>query len=234
MKKQSHFAYRLYREKTIKRIEKKINLLGSECSIDAIQFLNIRFASSVLVFCILFLFSKYGYILAPLFAILFYYASEKILLDFKIKKRQKKLEDEAIFFFEILGLTLESSKHLKGALELSSKNIESELAREFQKTLSEVKLGKSFTESLISMKERIPSDSINTIILNLTESSMFGNNITESLNNQLDYLRDKKLLGIKAEINKLPTKISVISVLFFIPILLLIILSPVVLEFLLG
>lgn len=234
MAKTRHFANRLYREKTIKRIEKKINLLGSESSVDVFCFLNVRFGVSLFVFFFLFLFSKYGYILAPLVAILFYYFSEKILLDFKIKKRQKKLEDEAIFFFEILGLTLESNKHLKGALELSSKNINNELAMEFRKTLSEVKLGKSFTESLISMKERIPSDSINTIILNLTESSMFGNNITESLNNQLDYLRDKKLLGIKAEINKLPTKISILSVLFFIPILLLIILSPVLLEFLLG
>ena len=95
-------------------------------------------------------------------------------------------------------------------------------------------MGKSFTESLEDMKERIPSDAINNIILSLTESSIFGNNITATLRNQLDYLRETKLLETKAEITKLPTKISVISVIFFLPIMLLIILSPVLVEFLLG
>lgn len=234
MEKQKYFAYRIYRKKTIKRIENKINLLGESVKIGVFSFLNQRTFLSLLLFILLFIFTNSGYIFAPILTILFYIGCEKIFLDVKIKNRTKKLEDEAIFFFEILGLTLESNKHLKGAIELTTLNIDNELSREFKKTLGEVKLGKSFTESLISMKERIPSDIINNIILNLTESSIFGNNITDTLNNQLDYLKDKKILAIKAEINKLPTKVSVISVLFFIPILLLIILAPVLLDFLLG
>lgn len=232
MKKENHFINKIYPKKTIKKIESKINLLGNT-KIRVSSFLNFRFVFSFLLFFLFLLFMKQGYIIAPIFICFFYLFLEKIVLDVPIKKRGAKLEDEAIFFFEILSLTLESHKHLKGALELTTENIDSELSREFQKTLAEVKLGKSFTESLISMKERIPSDSINSIILNLTESSIFGNTITETLNNQLEYLRDKKLLSIKAEINKLPTKISVVSVLFFIPIMLLIILSPVLLNFLL-
>ncbi len=234
MIKERHFAYRMFREKTIKRINAKINLLGENVKVDVFTFLNIRFITSIILFAILFIFNKYGYLIAPIATIIFYILSEKIILDLKIKTRTKKLEEEAIFFFEILSLTLESNKHLKGAIELTSTNIDSEISNEFKKTLNEVKLGKSFTESLISMKERIPSDLINNIILNLTESSIFGNNVTNTLNNQLEYLRDRRLLNIKAEINKLPTKISIISVVFFIPIMLLIILSPVIIEFLLG
>lgn len=234
MQKDRHFAYKLYPEKTIKRIDSKVKLVGVEEEMDAFTFLNVRFGTSILLFLLILFLFDYGYILAPISTIFFYYGSEKFALDLKIKKRAKKLEDEAIFFFEILCLTLESNKHLKGSLELTSQNIEGELSNEFKKTLSYLKLGKSFTESLIMMKERIPSDPINNMLLNLTESSVFGNNITETLNNQLDYLREKKLLGIKAEINKLPTKISVLSVLFFIPIMLLIILSPVLLDFLMG
>lgn len=233
MKKSESFAYHMYLKKTIERIKHKIELLG-ETNINTFTFLNLRFVFSLFLFFGILTFTKYGYILAPVITIIAYILIEKIVLDIPIKKRGKKLEDEAIFFFEILSLTLESNKHLKGSLELTAHNIDSELSKEFKKTLTEAKMGKSFTESLISMKERIPSDSINSIILNLTESSIFGNNITETLNNQLEYLRDKKLLSIKAEINKLPTKISVLSVLFFIPIMLLIILSPVLLEFLLG
>ena len=81
------------------------------------------------------------------------------------------------------------------------------------------------------MKDRIPSEAINTVILNIKESSKFGNNIIDSLNNQIDYLRDKKILNIRATINKMPIKISVISVLFIIPIILLIMLGPVLINF---
>ena len=234
MKKNKHFIYKIYRQKTIKRIQSKMKLLGNNPKYDEATFLNTRLILAILLFLALLIFSKHGFILAPILTIMFWIFCETFILDIPIKKRAKKLEEESIFFFEVLVLTLDSSRNLKGALELTTQNIDSELSNEFKKTLEEVKLGKSFTESLETMKERIPSDTIKNIILNLTESSIFGNSITDSLNNQLDYLRDKKMLEIKAEIAKLPTKISVLSVVFFIPIMLLIILAPVLVEFLIG
>lgn len=229
-----HFVYKIYSEKTIERTERKMRLLGTQGKKDIFLYLNIRFILSALLFVLLFIFAKYSYFVAPILTILFYILCEYIVLDLPIKKRIIKLEDEAIFFFEVLILTLDSTQNIKAALELTCRNIDNEVSEEFKKTLSEAKLGKSFTESLISMKERIPSETINTILLSLTESSIYGNNIIDTLNNQLDYLREKKQLEIKAQINKLPTKISVISVLFFIPIMLLVILAPLLVDFLLG
>ena len=95
-------------------------------------------------------------------------------------------------------------------------------------------MGQSLTQSLTNMKSRIPSEEINTVLLNITQSQIFGNNIIDSLNNQIDYLRDKKLLNIKGKINKMPVKISVISVIFIIPIVLLLILGPVVINLLIN
>lgn len=229
-----HFVYKIYSEKTIERTERKMRLLGTQGKKDIFLYLNIRFILSALLFVLLFIFAKYSYFVAPILTILFYILCEYIVLDLPIKKRIIKLEDEAIFFFEVLILTLDSTQNIKAALELTCRNIDNEVSEEFKKTLSEAKLGKSFTESLITMKERIPSETINTILLSLTESSIYGNNIIDTLNNQLDYLREKKQLEIKAQINKLPTKISVISVLFFIPIMLLVILAPLLVDFLLG
>ena len=85
--------------------------------------------------------------------------------------------------------------------------------------------------ALNHLKERIPSDHINNVIFHLVEASTFGNNIEVSLNNQLDFLRNKQLMEIKGEIGKLPTKVSIISVVFFIPIILLVILAPVIVNF---
>ena len=229
--KNRNISYYIYNKKTIERIKTKVNYLGLEKNIDTFSFLNFRFISCILLFIILLFFTKYGAILSPIGVIVYYIAIEKILLDAQIKKRRKRLEEESIFFFEILSLTLETNPYLKGALELTVRNIDSSLSNEFKKMLLDVKLGKSFSESLIDLKKSIPSDAINTIILNLTEASLFGNSISDSLKNQLNYLREKKILEIKGEISKLPTKISVLSVLFFIPIMLLLILAPLLLEF---
>ncbi len=225
---------KIYTEKSIRKIEKKIKLLGINCKYNAIDLLNLRLLIGIGIFIILLIFNKNGYILAPITLVLFHYISEYIVLDYPIKKRRKKLEEEAIFFFEVLSLTMESGRNLTKGLHLTANNIDSELSQEFRKSLEEMKLGKSFSECLTSMKERIPSDTINNAILNIVQSSIFGNNIEESLNNQLDFLRDKHLMEVKSEIGKLPTKISIISVLFFIPIILMVILSPVIVDFFVG
>jgi len=232
--KPKRIVSRIYRKKTLENLSKKITKLGEHFKQDAIDYLNARLLICLLVFLGVFFFLKNGHFLAPILTIVIYCTWEYFFLDLPMQKRAKKLETEAIFFFEVLELTLEASPSIKSAIELTATNIDSELAREFKKTLADVQMGKSFTESLEDMKERIPSDAINNIILSLTESSIFGNNITATLRNQLDYLRETKLLETKAEITKLPTKISVISVIFFLPIMLLIILSPVLVEFLLG
>ena len=56
----------------------------------------------------------------------------------------------------------------------------------------EVKFGKSFMESLNDLKKRIPSETINNIILNITQTSVFGNSITDVMNNQVEFLRENK------------------------------------------
>ena len=225
---------RIYSEKSIENIEKKIKLLGLHCHYKAIDLLNYRLLINLVLFFFLLAFNRNGYILAPITVVLFHYLSEYFVLDYPIKRREKKLEEEAIFFFEVLSLTLESGRNLTLSLQITSKNIQSELSEEFQKSLNEMNLGKSFQEAITDMKERIPSDTINNALLNIVQSSIFGNNIEESLNNQLDFLRDKRLLDIKSQIGKLPTKISILSVLFFIPIILIVILAPVVIDLFVG
>lgn len=223
---------KIYRKKTIEKITKKCKMLGSNRKLDPYRFMNYRLILTIITFMIFIIFSSQGYIYAPLFSIIVYVGAE-YYLDLKIKKRSEKLNYEAIFFFQVLVLTLESGKNLEGGISLTCKSINSEISDEFKKTLNDVRLGKSLIESLESMKNRIPSEEINTVLLNITQSTIFGNNIIDSLNNQIEYLRDKKLLSIKAKINKMPMKISVISVVFIIPIVLLMILGPVIVNFLL-
>lgn len=230
-KKKFNMIHKIYSEETINKYQRKINLLGYKDSYDASIFLNIRLLSSIFIFFVLLYLLELGYIIAPIVTFLYFVFLPRFAIDKKVEKRANKLDSEAMYFFEVLTLSLETGRNLKTALEITSNNIDSELSDEFRRMLEEVKYGKGLSEALDSLKLRIPSETINNIILNISQSNIFGNSIIETMYNQIDYIRDKQIMKTKSIINKIPLKVSVISVIFFIPLLLLLILSPVIIEY---
>lgn len=227
-----YFAKKIYSKDTIREIDKKINMLGINSKIDTYEFLNSRLLFTIFIFLLLLFISRFGYILAPLMAFSFYKLYTYFLLDYKIKIRQTNLENEALQFFEILTLSLETGRNLQEAIEVTVDSSYGELTKEFKEVLRKVKFGKSLTEAMEDLEDSIPSDSIKNIILSLTQADLYGSSIIKSLHNQIDYLREKRRMEIKAIISKVPIKISIISVFFFIPLVLIIILGPVLLQYL--
>ncbi len=228
----SEISKNIYSNYSLNDIRNRMKLLGKDDEKDVLKFLNIRLISSIVIFFVILYFIDWGYVLAPIIVVLYYIFLPNIIIDRKIKKRKAKLESEAMYFFEILSLSLESGNNLYNAIKVTSDSIDSELSSEFSKMMIDINYSKSFDEAINDMKDRIPSDTINNILLNIRESNMFGNSIIGTLNNQLDYLRETKILETKAYISKIPLKISVISVVFFIPLLLLLILGPVLINYL--
>ena len=228
-----NFIRKIYREKDIKKINDKINMLGNT-KWNTIKFMNYRLLTTILFAFFIIIFTNLGYILIPFLIVLYYYLFYYLVITRPIKLRIEKLDKEALYFFEVLTLTLESGRNLENSISLTVDNVESELSQEFKKSLVEVKYGKSLIEALEDLKKRIPSETINNIILNITQTSVFGNSIIDTMNNQIEFLRDKQVLEIKGKINKIPNKVSIISVIFVIPLILLLVLGPVLIKFLLN
>lgn len=221
---------KIYLKKDIENINKKIKMLG-KTKWDAVGFINVRVFTTILFTLFLILFTHISYLLLPVLVILYYYGFYYIFITKKLKLREQKLDREALYYFEVLTLTLESGKNLQNSLELTCKNVHSELSDEFQRSLNEVKVGKSLIESLTDMQSRIPSENINNIIMNIMQTNYFGNSIIDTMNNQVDYLREKQILDIRGQINKIPNKISIVSVLFIVPLILLLVLGPYLISF---
>lgn len=233
--KEFALAHRIYSKKTIDKTKHKVEQLGIYNKLDPILFLNVRMITTILLFfLILYLVPDYGYIYAPFASVIYYFGLYYIVIDYQIKKRVKKLENEAVYFFEVLTLSVETGRDLKSAIEITCKNIDSEISDEFKKTMNEVNFSKSLDEALDSMRKRIPSDNINNIILNISQTNIFGGNIIETMYNQIDFMSDKRIQEIRGQINKLPIKISIISVIFFIPLMLLLILGPIIVSVITG
>lgn len=231
MKKKKSFINRIYRQKDIEKINSKIEQFGVSKKFTTEYFMNFRLLTSIMIFLISFFTIDNGPILSPIITVLWYISVNYFMIDLPLRKRERKLNNESYYYFEVLTLALESGRNLENAIKMACKYIDSEISSEFKETLKQVNYGKSLAESLSLMSSRIPSLTINNIILNMQQSNLFGNSIIETMYNQLDFLKDKQIMDIKAQINKIPNKISIFSVLFFIPLILLIILGPVLIEF---
>lgn len=221
---------KIYLKKDVDSINKKINMLGNT-RIDAVTFISLRILSTILFALFLVLFTNISYMFIPLFVIIFYFEYYHIFITKRLRKREEKLDREALYFFEVLTLTLESGKNLQNSLELTCKNVKNELSLEFERSLKEVYVGKTLIEALSDMQKRIPSENINNIIMNIMQTNYFGNSIIDTMNNQVDYLREKQILDIRGQINKIPNKISIVSVLFIVPLILLLVLGPYLIRF---
>ena len=228
---ENSFFRSLYSKKSINEIQDKINLMGLTDKYNPISILNLRIFTSLIIFFMVLYIIDFGYIFAPIITFLYFIFFKKLFLDTKIRQREIELEQESIHFFEVLTLSLETGRNLESALTITTSNIDSEISSEFREALRGIKYGKSLTECLQNMQKYIPSEAINNIIISLTHANIYGNSIIDTLNTQIDYIREKRVLETKAEISKVPIKISVISVLFFVPLILLIILAPVLLTY---
>jgi tight adherence protein C len=217
---------KIYRDKDYRQIDEKITSLSDDKIFDTLTFCNLRLLTTIIVFFVIMYTTKLGYITAPFLSVLYYYAFYFVFITIPVKRRTNKLDYEALHFFEILTLTLESGKNLEQSIKITCDNIDSELSKEFQKALFELSFGKQLKEALEDMRKRIPSETINNIILNITQTHEFGNSILDTMYNQIDFLREKQILRIKGQINKIPNKVSIVSVIFIVPLILLLILGP--------
>ena len=230
MKKKNELRTKIVRNKTANNFDKKLKLLGSNYDYNAVYILNFRLITTILLFLIVLLLKPFSIIWAPIISAIYYYGFKYLFLDYRIKRRETRLDIDAFYYFEMLTIILESGKNLKEALEITTNTLNSELSIEFRKTLNEVRIGKKLGNALSDMKNRIPNESINNIIITLIQSNMYGTNLIESLNNQVEYLREKRLLEIKGKIMKLPVKLTLASIIFFIPIILLIVFGSAIIR----
>ena len=231
MEEQTKFIERIYGRKELDEINKKLKCLGTDTKYNATTFCLSRLIITVIAFILTVLLTDMGYIYAPFVAIACYYLFYYLNITKKLDARNRRLEHQALYFFEILTLTLESGRNLEKALQVTCDNVDSEISREFKNALDEMNYGKSLIEALSDLKNKISSDIIGNIILNIIQTNRFGNSILDTLYNEVDFLRQKELLTTKEQINKIPNKVSIISVLFIVPLILVLILGPYLIEF---
>ena len=100
------------------------------------------------------------------------------------------------------------------------------LADEFDMVAQEIKAGKERTTVLKDMSERVGVPDVASFVTTLIQSATFGTSIADALRVYSADMRDKRIMRAEEMANKLPTKLTLGTMLFTVPPLLVILIGP--------
>lgn len=100
------------------------------------------------------------------------------------------------------------------------------LADEFEIVAHEVKAGKERVQVLKDMSERVGIPDVSSFVTTLVQSATFGTSIAEALRVYSAEMRDKRVMRAEEKANTLPTKLTLGTMMFTVPPLMIILIGP--------
>jgi tight adherence protein C len=101
-----------------------------------------------------------------------------------------------------------------------------DLAEEYEIVANEMKAGKDKVQVLKDMGERCGVADVSSFVTVLIQSSTFGTSIAEALRVYAGEMRDKRVMRAEEKANVLPTKLTLGTMMFTVPPLLIILIGP--------
>jgi len=162
------------------------------------------------------------------------YYLPNLVLKKKVKTRIGKIFKELPDTLDLLEICLKAGLGFDYALlrvcnEL--KVIAPVMSVEFERYFLEIKTGVQRDAALINIGERNGSEPLKKVVTVLLQSSKIGTDITQALKTYTDTMRREREQTAEEMGAKLSTKLTVPLVLFILPALMLIILGPVIINF---
>ncbi|PJF09081.1 type II secretion system F family protein [Pseudorhodobacter sp. MZDSW-24AT] len=108
------------------------------------------------------------------------------------------------------------------------------LAEEFETVAQEVKAGKERVTVLRDLSERVGLPDITSFVTTLIQSASFGTSIADALRVYSAEMRDKRIMRAEEKANTIPTKLTLGTMLFTLPPLLVILIGPSLAKFASG
>lgn len=151
---------------------------------------------------------------APL---LFY--TPEVWLNERITKRKVKIQVDIVDFNANLGAALEGGASLLKGLESAGKNVGGPLGEEIYLVLQDHRFGRSLTDSLYIMANRIGLEEVQNVVRTLVNVYEYGAPLTDNLRALTEYLSDRQIKSVEAQLGKLSIKLIAVSAVFiFIPV----------------
>jgi len=148
--------------------------------------------------------------------------------------RRQAMRNEAITngfpdSLDMMLVCVEAGQSLDQSIIRVSRELKSgfpELSGEFEVVSNEMKAGKDKGAVLKDMAERCGVQDITSFVTVLVQSQQFGTSIADALRVYAAEMRDKRVMRAEEAANKLPTKMTLATMMLTVPPLLLILIGP--------
>ncbi|MEQ1768428.1 MAG: type II secretion system F family protein [Devosia sp.] len=136
-----------------------------------------------------------------LYCVIFGIAAAYLLPKFYLGRRRKRFQnaylDELPNAVEAIVRGVKSGLPLNDSMRLVAKEAKEPIKSEFQKVLDQQSLGKSMTEAISSLFDRVPLPEVNFFVVVITVQQQAGGNLSEALSNLARVLRNRKKMKQK-------------------------------------
>lgn len=205
----------------IKRLNKKSIALNMK--IDGIIFFALQVSIFIIIFIISFLFFN-NWFVSIILAFITYYIPE-IIINYLIKIRNLNILLELPNLLDFIIIYIEAGLGFDSALTEILNEMHGPLYEEFNKTANEIRHGLDRKIAFLNMTKRVNVPQLNKVVNSLLQADEFGVPIKDMLDMQSRKLKIERKQRAENEINKAPTKISVVLAIFILPVILVLILG---------
>jgi tight adherence protein C len=157
------------------------------------------------------------------------YYIPKYWVDRRLQKRQTEIIEGFPDALDLMLVCVEAGQSLDQSIIRVGKESRAgypALAEEFDMVAQEVKAGKERIAVLKDMAERVGVPDVASFVTTLIQSSTFGTSIADALRVYSADMRDKRIMRAEEKANMLPTKLTLGTMLFTVPPLLVILIGP--------
>ncbi|WP_371037023.1 MULTISPECIES: type II secretion system F family protein [unclassified Rhodosalinus] len=157
------------------------------------------------------------------------YLLPKYWVTRRVEERKEEITDGFPDSLDMLLVCVEAGQSLNQAIIRVARELRASfpsLADEYEIVSHEMKAGKDKAQVLTDMGERCGVQDVSSFVTVLIQSQTFGTSISEALRVYAAEMRDKRVMRAEEKANKLPTKMTLTTMMLTVPPLLIILIGP--------
>lgn len=168
-------------------------------------------------------------ILALVSALLFYFP--EIYLMQLVNQRKREIEKTLPDILDLLTVSVEAGLSFDSAVNKLVKKMPGVISDELNRTLHEIKIGKTRKEAFMNMSKRCNVSDLSLFISSLIQADELGIGISSVLRVQSIQMREKRRQRAQEKAMKAPVKILFPLIFFIFPTIFVVILGPSIIKF---
>jgi tight adherence protein B len=182
--------------KTKKRVPLQALIFQAGMKIKARDFIRNQIIVGVIIAVIVY-FLQVPYYYAALFGLAGGYVLPRFYLGRRRKSYQHKFLEELPNAVEAIVRGVKSGLPLNDSIRLVSREAKEPVKSEFGRVLDQQAVGKSMSEAVTILFDRVPVPEVNFFIVVITVQQQAGGNLSEALGNLSRVLRNRKAMKLK-------------------------------------